>query len=295
MSYGPHQQFVRPAAEKGELWRIPVVLIVTFLGGIFFARLVLDALLLPLAPDLYNAMAVADVQVTPSPAFTLANLAMFMVFAVSFGFITRLLHLRSLLSMLGPLEQAWIDFRAVLIWAGAVYLVVGILSPTGDLTLQRNSVTAVTWVLLLPLTSVALLIQTGTEEVVFRGYLQQQLGARFRSPWLWLVAPSLAFGLLHWFNEPGPNAWFIVVLVTLSGLSYADLTARTGTMGAAWALHLVNNFFAIAVVSVNDDWGGLALYVFDLDWSVPQPLSLFVVEAVWVLCGWLAARVAVRA
>jgi DNA-directed RNA polymerase subunit RPC12/RpoP len=42
---------------------------------------------------------------------------------------------------------------------------------------------------------VGVLIQTGAEEVLFRGYLQQQLAARFASPIAWMVLPSAIFAL----------------------------------------------------------------------------------------------------
>ena len=42
-----------------------------------------------------------------------------------------------------------------------------------------------------------ILMQVAAEEVAFRGYLLQQLRARFRSPLVWAVLPALVFGALH--------------------------------------------------------------------------------------------------
>ncbi len=54
----------------------------------------------------------------------------------------------------------------------------------------------------------ACLIQTGAEELVFRGYLQQQLAARFASPLIWMVLPALIFGAVHYDPATaGPNVW----------------------------------------------------------------------------------------
>ncbi|MEL6521910.1 MAG: CPBP family intramembrane glutamic endopeptidase [Pseudomonadota bacterium] len=291
--YGPHRRFVAAAEGSTELWRIPVVFVGTYFGGVLLGQILLDSVVQLLAPDVYNAFRGGSF--SPNPAYTLSQLALFAAFAAGFVASARLLHERGLWSMIGHLHDAFQDFRAVLLWVGGLYLFVTILGPSPDLPLLRGEISAISWVLLLPLTFAALLIQTGTEEIVFRGYLQQQLGARFSSPLVWLVAPAIFFGLLHWFNQPGPNAWIIVFLITLSALAYGDLTARTGNLGAAWALHFVNNFFAVAVTAVNDDLSGLALYTFDVDWSVPLPTSAVLIEAGLIFCGWLAARVAIRA
>ncbi|WP_338153259.1 CPBP family intramembrane glutamic endopeptidase [Pseudophaeobacter leonis] len=59
------------------------------------------------------------------------------------------------------------------------------------------------WLGLLPLSLLAVLVQVSAEEVVFRGYLQQALAARFKSPVIWLVAPSALFGLAHYMPGRG--------------------------------------------------------------------------------------------
>jgi membrane protease YdiL (CAAX protease family) len=63
----------------------------------------------------------------------------------------------------------------------------------------------------LPLALVGVLIQTGAEEVLFRGYMQQQLAARFSSPILWMVLPSAIFAALHYQPEiMGDNTWLMM-------------------------------------------------------------------------------------
>ena len=115
--------------------------------------------------------------------------------------------------------------------------------------------------LLLPVLPL-LLIQVTTEEVIFRGFLQQQLAARFNSPWLWMVLPSAIFGALHYQPSVlGENALLAVVMTTLIGVFAADLTARTGNIGAAVGLHFVNNFFAMCFLSLSGGMSGVSLYV----------------------------------
>jgi membrane protease YdiL (CAAX protease family) len=114
----------------------------------------------------------------------------------------------------------------------------------------------------LPLALVGVLIQTGAEEVLFRGYMQQQLAARFSSPLMWMVLPSAIFAALHYQPEiMGDNTWLMMAAVFVFALLAADLTAVTGTIGAAWAMHFVNNALAILVVATDGPLSGLALYI----------------------------------
>ncbi|MEM0945682.1 MAG: CPBP family intramembrane glutamic endopeptidase, partial [Pseudomonadota bacterium] len=53
------------------------------------------------------------------------------------------------------------------------------------------------WGLLLVPLLALVVVQAGGEELIFRGYLQQQLAARSRNPLIWLVLPSILFWLLH--------------------------------------------------------------------------------------------------
>jgi len=117
------------------------------------------------------------------------------------------------------------------------------------------------WVIWMPIAMPFLFVQIAAEEMIFRGYLQQELAVRFKSPLAWMLVPSLIFGALHWDTETfGPNAWLIVVSTGLFGLFAADLTARTGNLGAAFGLHLINNFSAMFVTSMPGNMSGLSLY-----------------------------------
>lgn len=47
----------------------------------------------------------------------------------------------------------------------------------------------------------------------------------------------------------------------LVGIFAADLTARTGNLGAAIGLHFTNNFFALCVLSLDGALSGVSLFV----------------------------------
>ncbi len=121
------------------------------------------------------------------------------------------------------------------------------------------------WVL--PLICV-LIIQTTAEELFFRGYLQQQLAARFRSPLIWWIIPAVFFGILH-FNpgELGANAWIVVAITCLMGLVLGDITARTGNISLAMGLHMGNNIFALLVLGLPGSLSSMTLFLVDVDLS----------------------------
>jgi membrane protease YdiL (CAAX protease family) len=152
------------------------------------------------------------------------------------------------------------------------------------------------WLALLPLAVAALLIQTGAEELVFRGYLQQQLAARFARPLVWMLLPSALFGLAHYApDQAGHSAWLVVAATGLFGLIAADLTARSGSLGLAWGLHFANNVLAILVISAMPGLDGLALFRLGEDaGALMVPLLGFdmaLMVAVWGACRlWLRRR-----
>ena len=90
------------------------------------------------------------------------------------------------------------------------------------------------WLALLPFAVLAILIQVTTEEIVFRGYLQQQFACLSSSRWVWMFLPSLLFGTWHFWNGNSvAEGQDYVVWATKLELACADLPARTGNQGAA--------------------------------------------------------------
>jgi membrane protease YdiL (CAAX protease family) len=147
------------------------------------------------------------------------------------------------------------------------------------------------WALWLLPALAAVALQTGAEELVFRGYLQSQLAARFASPFAWAVAPSLLFGAVHW--DPGlplPTALAIMGSAALFGLIAADLTARTGSIGAAWGLHLANNAFALLVLATPGSLPGLALRLTPYEASDPVMSPMLLGDVLTLLLVWALCR-----
>jgi len=185
------------------------------------------------------------------------------------------------------------DFGLAFLICVAVFAVTALI-PTPALT-PRPNIEIGLWLSFLPLALVGVLIQTGAEEVLFRGYMQQQLAARFSSPIIWMVLPSAFFAGLHYQPEiMGDNTWLVMGAVFVFALLAADLTAVTGNIGAAWAMHFVNNALAILLVATEGPLSGLALYVAPISPSSEEIRPLFYLDIATTVALWAVIRLVVR-
>ena len=293
--WAAHDGFVRLARARPELWRVPVGLLLVVAVGMALNS-VLAAVLSAVAPGFWTSEIANPVAPGRSPAALLVLLCTFGFFTLGVGLATLLLHRRPVLSLLGPLRAGWSQFRAVLAMLGLVGLAILVLPPWDTGLSPEQNLPFGRWAALLPLSLAALLIQVSAEEILFRGYLQQQLAARFDSPLIWMLVPSVLFAAGHYVpSEAGENALMIALWAAVFGCLMADLTARAGTLGPAIAVHLANNVVAILLISVTDGMSGLALYVSVEATSDPALVRAWLpVDFAMMLVSWLAARLALR-
>jgi membrane protease YdiL (CAAX protease family) len=221
------------------------------------------------------------------PGPTLLLLATFIGLALGAVAAAGFVHQRGPATLIGRAPVVVRDFlRAALVVAG-VYAVL-----TLPWALRWDALPNLdpgTWLALLPLALAGVLIQTLAEELVFRGYLMQQLAARFRSPLIWLVLPAALFGSAHYAPQTnGVNTWVVIGAITAFGLAAGDLTRRTGSLGAAWGMHFANNVLALVVLGQSGAIQGLALWVTPYsaaDASLAPVLigDLIAIGAVWLI------------
>lgn len=290
-AYAPHETLIAPARAFPQLWRLILGLVLTaalymILGTLLFTSII-AATDDPLSFE-FNTEA-------SNPAVTLGLLGGFIFMVLGTLGAARLLHKRNLTSLTGPTRPLISCFYIAVIAALGINLLVFLLPPYVLPDLTRN-LPLVTWIGLLGLGLPALLLQVSAEEILFRGYIQQQLAARFQSPLVWMVLPSALFALGHY--DPmgsGENTWLVVLWAFGFGLLAADLTARTGNLGAAIGLHFINNAFSILIISPVGPLSGLALYTLPFtlaDLAPGDPLLL--IDLGVILCSWLAIRIALK-
>ncbi len=283
------ERYVAPARTRPQIWRLilgAVVVAVLSMAG-FAAIFGLLWLLFGAEGARHIAIEMSRAD-TPRGVFLLlsgfAGMALGPVVAV------RLVHRRRAITLFGPPVQAQRDFLV----AAAVVAGVNAVALTGW-SLIFDAVANLqfaTWLVLLLPGLAGLALQTGAEELVFRGYLLQQLAARFRSPLVWMGLPSLVFGLAHYDPATnGPNTWLVVGATFLFALLAADLTRVTGSIGAAWGFHFANNVMAILVLSLDGTITGLSL------WRTPYGAGdstllpgLLAMDAAVMLLAWAILR-----
>ena len=296
--YTPMRSFRRAALAQAGLW--PVVKIIVLMELVFVLGPILVMLMLP-------PRALAIYQSGTTPVGVIAQLLTFVLFALALVYLVRRFHGRGFWSMVGPVGAAATNLKLAGLAVGAVLLLQAFLPPWIALQDLAEIRPFIPWLAWLPITIAVLVIQTGTEELYFRGYLQQQFSVISDKRWVWMGLPSLLFGVGHYMNGNGVADGVIYVFwATLLGLACADLTARTGNIGAAVGLHLSNNLFAFVLVGVQD-WpsSGLALFLYPFEDQSQYDYGLATLLEPWVLIElpiltlsvgvmWLAARIAIR-
>lgn len=290
-AYSAHEALVAPGRSKPQLWRLPLGL--GLIAAVsYLLNTIVFSLLLSVTPDSWLTGLAQGA--TPTAMLLLLG---------SFGFLTlgadlaaRVLQGRTLLSLLGPPSLLVQQFLRVSFGLTILAAVLLILPPYDFGAPLRANLGFGLWFSLLPLSLLAVLIQVSAEEVVFRGYMQQALAARFKSAAIWMLVPSALFGLSHYMPvEAGDNAWLICLWAMGFGLLMADLTARAGSLGPAIAVHFFNNIIALLIFASPSSLYGLALYLLPYDLAdAAQLRPWLLVDGAMMLTFWLVARLAIR-
>ena len=205
-----------------------------------------------------------------------------------------LLHEQTLMELLGGLAMTSSQFlsamRGLLIYIVITIFFIFIFEEFD----QQLSVFL--WLSLLPITLLLILIQVSAEELLFRGYFQSQLAALGVPKIIWILVPSILFGLLHYNpTAMGGFAQWTALWAVAFGILAADLTARSGTLGPAIAFHFTNNFIALAVFGLEDFLGGLSLYVYPFSViDTAELITRLPKEALGILVAYLFVRLVMR-
>lgn len=149
-------------------------------------------------------------------------------------------------------------FAAVILTSLLSELLVYLIYPE----IGRGSISPASWLLFLLPVTLLIFVQTSAEEVLFRGYLMRGLAARFSSPLVWFLLPVIVFTALHWGASPNPAVHLAGVLtIGAFALVLAATVWLTGNLGAAFGAHLANNLFGFTLISHQDGYGALALFM----------------------------------
>ncbi len=292
-AYPAHAAYIAAAGRRPQIWRLVLgavlvvsVYVLLMLGAAALVNLRYGSVI---SGGLFLAMTTGH-----NAAGMLILLFSFCGLALGTFAAVRILHDRRAGTLFGPAQQAVRDFLKVALPVTAlnVAMLPFVLS-------MPNAGPGVSWghflAYLVP-ALVGILVQTGAEEIAFRGYLQQQLAARFRHPFVWMVLPSVLFAAGHYSpQEYGSNALGIAVWAGLFGLCAADLTARTGSIGAAMGFHFATNLAALQIVALFGNLDGLALWTITVDFNDSATATpLMAIDFLTMFVAWLIARLMLR-
>lgn len=263
MRHPAFEAFIAPARARPQIWRLilgSVTLVGVYTLFIFPIFLLVGIVLGAMGPEqVFGAESLlAQLDAPDTPVLMAVLLASFLGMVLGAA-VAAAWHWRGLSSLLGTWRAMGRSFCRTLMLLFPVY---GVLFGLGWVLYDPlPNIAFATWLKFLPLMLPLLLVQITAEELVFRGYLLQQLAARFSARWVWMGLPSIAFGLMHYDPMAGHANWGIIGVTFVFALVATDLTERTGNLGAAMALHFVNNFLALFLLSVAETMTGMALYV----------------------------------
>ncbi|MDI3483896.1 MAG: protease family protein [Methanobacteriaceae archaeon] len=182
-----------------------------------------------------------------------------MVFCVAYIFLylsVRFLHNRSFKSLINTGRE--IDWRRIVRGAIVWFLIMSVidiiyfmLSPESF----KFSFEPQSFLLLSVIALIVFPIQASFEEVFFRGYLLQALGLLSKSPFLALIANSLIFAGLHWWNGSTPMmSLSIVISAFIIGLMLGLITLADDGIELAVGIHIINNLY-VSVIHNSPDSG----------------------------------------
>jgi len=211
-SYLPQSVLTGALRGRAQLWRL--------LAGLVMISAVTWGFMLVLRSIAAGYMSAAWISDLPSgntPGKLLLLLFGFGGVILGVQLTVRFFQMRGLTSVTGPVALFWRQFGRVLLYLLALTAALSLLPPydMGEPPVQNLPFSR--WLALLPLGMAALLVQTGAEEILFRGYIQQSLAARFRSPLVFLLVPSALFALGHYLPAEA-GAWHLSVIAVVCSL-----------------------------------------------------------------------------
>ncbi|RWC92908.1 MAG: CPBP family intramembrane metalloprotease [Mesorhizobium sp.] len=197
-----------------------------------------------------------------SPEGILTALVSFAGIWIGLWFAMRFVHREPLAALIGDSSRvSWPGFLKGLIAVLITSLLSEILLYWLQPEIARGAIGLSTWLLfLVPIVLLALL-QTSSEEALFRGYLLRGLANRFSNPLIWAGLPLLLFSALHWSASStlAINACVLVSIASFA-LVLTLLVYATGNLGVAFGAHLGNNLTGFLLISHQESYNSFALF-----------------------------------
>ena len=274
---------------KNNWWRYFLTILLTFGVGTF-----LTAILIIILSLVYSIYAMTrgfylDINsLLSDPLFMLAMVAVeYIISFLLFYISVKVLHKRSLMSIINTVGKiSWMKIlKGASIWTAimVVFSIVPLLIWSGEpgYSITFNSKT---FGFLLVLTLITFPIQASFEEIFFRGYLMQGFGLLSKKPVIPLLATSVIFALMHFFNGTDVAMSLSIVLSTLIiGLMLGTIALGENRIETAMGAHIANNMFIALIYNSSDSGLGNLPSAITVQTSDPYSGILLLVIAALIM------------
>ena len=259
------RDYVDAAGTKPGIWRTLLGLLIIVACWFAVQLVIIGAWLgwrfLKLGDQQQALAGLEDLQAGGDPALILLVLSTFIGIWPGVFIAAKTLHNQRLATIFAPRLGGGLALflkgmlLAVVFAGGSLIVSLSITTPV------RSDLSLATWAMWLMPILAMVFVQAVGEELMFRAYLLQQLARIARSPIIWAVLPSVAFGFLHAANAPidGGGIYYIAV-TAISGITLAVLVWRSGSLWAAAGLHFGINAIAIVIVGSEGLLYGMQLF-----------------------------------
>ncbi|OSY88324.1 hypothetical protein WH52_06045 [Tenacibaculum holothuriorum] len=214
--------------------------------------------------------------------FLLENLIPFLILLVLLLVLVKLLHGRSITSLVTSRNK--IDWKRFFFGFSSWFVVTVFFLFVGFLLSPDEFVwnfKPAPFFLLLLISIVLIPIQTSLEELLFRGYLMQGLGILAKNRWFPLVITSVLFGLMHILNpEVSKLGYGIMGFYIGTGFLFGIVTLLDEGTELALGIHAANNIAAAVLVASN--WAVFQTDALFLDYSEPSLLFQMIVPVLLI-------------
>lgn len=140
-----------------------------------------------------------------------------------------------------------------------VFTVIGLIVTLlfGQLGILKLHFVGMDWGAYLPLLfvgGIGIFIQSGSEELLFRGYLTQFTRRISKHPFVYIIIPAFLFAYPHIGNisEMGGNIWAIAPYLIM-GILFGWTAYKTGSLWMSLGIHWSNNLTGMVLIGVKGD------------------------------------------
>lgn len=272
---------------KNNLWRYLLTITISWGGAILATGVLTAVLMLTFIYVVPNAFYQFDLNSLTSNGLFLLFIVFF-VYGISFLLFylcVRFMHKKRFTSLINTTGKFdWMKLlKGASIWTAvmAALTFIPILTTAQDYQITFNPKT---FGILFILSVLAFPVQASFEEIFFRGYLMQAFGLLSKKPIVPLLATSILFALVHFFNGTDLQMSVMMVVGTLViGLMLGIIVLGENRLETAMGIHIANNMFVAIIYNSTDSGLG----------NLPSIITVQQSDAVTGTMGILIAAVAV--